>query len=197
MVWEGLAAGALGAGASLAGGILANSASAKSAKLQMQFQEKMFRNRYRMTMADMRAAGLNPILAGNMGVGTSPTGASYQAQNVGEGVGEALAAGASSARSVKLMKQELRNLEATEHKINEEKAAASALALRNRWEGEAAKEMARSGAYRNMAEVSAKSAKQVMAILKNEAGSTAYKSGILRNWLLSGARMPSMRRSAE
>ena len=192
MVWEGLAAGALGAGASLAGGILANNASAKAAKEMMEFQEKMFRSRYQMTMADMRKAGLNPILAGSMGVGSSPTGASYEAQNVGAGVADALQAGASSARSVKLMRQELRNLKATEQKIHEEKAAASASAMRNRFEAEQARQLSLSGAYDEMAKVTATSAKQVMQILRNEAGATVYKSGIIRNWLLSGARVPGL-----
>ena len=193
MVWEGLAAGAIGAGASLAGGIMANNASARAAKEMMQFQEKMFRSRYQMTMADMRKAGLNPILAGSMGVGSSPSGASYEAQNVGAGVGDALQSGASSARSVKLMRQELRNLKATEEKIKEEKVAASALGMRNRFEAEKAKQMSLSGAYDAQAELEKSSAKQILAILKNEAGATAYKSGIIRKWLLSGANMPNVR----
>lgn len=52
----------------------------KQAKKQREFQERMFKNRFRYTMTDMRAAGLNPILAAGMGLGGggSPSGAKGQ-----------------------------------------------------------------------------------------------------------------------
>jgi len=75
----------IGAGIGLIGGILGNSASAKSAQKQMEFQERMSSTAHQREVADLRAAGLNPILSGTGGAGSStPQGAKYEATNVGE-----------------------------------------------------------------------------------------------------------------
>lgn len=43
---------------------------------QLAWQRKMYRHRYRMTMRDMQEAGLNPMLAAELGAGSVPSGAS-------------------------------------------------------------------------------------------------------------------------
>lgn len=60
----------------------ANEANSAQAARQMQFQEYMSNTAYQRSMADMRKAGLNPILAYRMGGASTPTGASAQMQNV-------------------------------------------------------------------------------------------------------------------
>lgn len=83
--------GALGLKAG--GAALQNSAQKQMAKNQMQFQERMSNTAYQRAMADMRKAGLNPILAGKLGGASTPGGAMPNIANIfGDGVNSAIAA---------------------------------------------------------------------------------------------------------
>lgn len=65
---------AIGAAASLAGGLMANSGSKAESARNRGFQQDMYERRYQYAMNDMRAAGINPMLAGEVGGGSAPSG---------------------------------------------------------------------------------------------------------------------------
>ena len=71
----------------------ANAASAEQAARQMAFQERMRDTQYQTAVQDMKAAGLNPMLAYTQGGAGTPTGAMGQVSTakVGNVIGSALA----------------------------------------------------------------------------------------------------------
>jgi len=71
-----------------------NATNMEMAQKQMDFQERMSDTAYQRQMADMRAAGLNPILAANAGGASTPSGAMATAQAPTKSIGAGLASSA-------------------------------------------------------------------------------------------------------
>lgn len=92
------------------------------ANAQMGFQERMSNSAFQRSMQDMKAGGLNPILAYKMGGASSPAGASGSgamgvAQNV---LGNAVRTGVSTGMQAKRLDQELDVMNAQEKNINQD-----------------------------------------------------------------------------
>lgn len=77
----GLGGSLLSAGLDMFGANKQNEANSAQALRQMDFQERMRNTSYQASMADMKKAGLNPMLAYSNGGAAVPSGASAQMQN--------------------------------------------------------------------------------------------------------------------
>jgi len=74
---------AIGGLVSAGGQYAANKETAASSAKQMAFQERMSNTAHQRQMADLKKSGINPMLSAKLGGASSPSGASYQAGNVG------------------------------------------------------------------------------------------------------------------
>lgn len=82
-----------------AGAAHANSKASQSVDRAHDFSERMSNTAYQRAMADMRSAGLNPILAAKLGGASTPTGQTYTPQNIGAAFGQGFSQGSTAMQS--------------------------------------------------------------------------------------------------
>lgn len=131
MVWGAIAAAAIPAAMSYLGGKEANAANARMAGQQMDFQERMRSTQYQTTVADLKAAGLNPMLAYTQGGAGTPVGATAQMENVMGRVGQSAKEGAMAYQQYENMKATNENLRTQNVLIEEQAEQAKTQALLN------------------------------------------------------------------
>lgn len=100
-------------GAQILGNYDANRRGASNVRDQIAFQERMSNTSYQRAMADMKAAGLNPILAYKQGGASTPQGAAFRPASVTSGVTQAY----SAANTAKLQKQQAALSKAQQEKV--------------------------------------------------------------------------------
>jgi hypothetical protein len=118
---EGILSAAISGGLNYLGQHSANRANKKMAREQMEFQREMSNTSYQRAMADMEAAGLNPILAYSQGGASTPGGASAQMQNE-------MAGAVSSAMDAMRNSAELKNLREQNKKLQADTTLSDELA---------------------------------------------------------------------
>lgn len=128
----------VGGALSFLGGERANSANQKMAQAQMDFQSDMRNTQYQAAMADMRKAGLNPILAYKTGGAGTPSGTSAVMQNsVAAGV-DGFNSVTNSAATYKKLDPETRLIEQkiwesnSQEALNDETQKVQAVEIKNR-----------------------------------------------------------------
>jgi len=107
MAWPAIAAFVGGSAMGAGGNIFSADQMRKEASKNREFQERMANTAYQRQVSDMRAAGLNPILAVDGGGAPSPSGA---VANVPD-MARSLEQGVGSALEYRRLNQELKNMD--------------------------------------------------------------------------------------
>jgi hypothetical protein len=115
--WGSVIGAGIGAASSLIGGAAQNRANAQMAQNQMNFQDRMRSTQYQTAVADLKAAGLNPMLAYTQGGAGTPQGATAQ---MGNPLGEA----GNSAREAAMAVANFKQLQ-TQNVLTQEQADAT------------------------------------------------------------------------
>lgn len=135
MPWGSIFGAAIGGLTSLIGAKKQNQQAQEASREQMDFQERMRSTQYQTSMADMRLAGLNPMLAYQQGGAGNLGGSTYSPVNIGAAGTTGASGGAATARQISMFKLDAslkrgeRNLQ---HELTNKASDESGLAYQKR-----------------------------------------------------------------
>lgn len=127
---DGLGGPIIGGVSSLVGGYFGNEASAREAAKNRDFQERMSSTAHQREVADLKAAGLNPMLSGMGGSGASQPGGATASQS------DIITPAVSTALNARRQGEEIQTLQETRRGIAAQSDMAELEAVKRKWEFE-------------------------------------------------------------